>query len=106
MHQIWSHVIILEKATTAYMWEYLNMWLEDKRKMYFSPTHTLPLSWQYIQTAKINWDNSGLLGCATALLGKWFLTLLQHVRNHLSSKTMSHPSRLQCCEHLKKFSNQ
>lgn len=40
MHQILSHVIILEKATTAYMWEYLNMWLEDKRKINVLFTHT------------------------------------------------------------------
>jgi hypothetical protein len=31
--QILSHVIILEKATTAYMWEYLNMWREERRKI-------------------------------------------------------------------------
>jgi len=39
-HQILSHVIILEKATTAYMWEYLNMWIEDRRKINVLITHT------------------------------------------------------------------
>jgi hypothetical protein len=89
------------------------MWIQNRRKInahIHPPTHTLPFSWQWIQIAKIKWDDAGLLGCVTALLDKWFPTLLQHSRNRLSSHTVAHPIRpetqLECCKHLKTFRDQ
>jgi hypothetical protein len=42
-HQILSHAIILEKANTAYVWRYLNIWIQDRRTInvhIISPTCT------------------------------------------------------------------
>jgi hypothetical protein len=90
-HQIFSHVIILEKATTDYMWVYLNMWLEDKRKINVLITHTyFPLVGSGYRLQK---QTGTILAFWHVPLHNWFLTQLQHVRNHLSSNTAAHPRR-------------